>query len=602
MNITYNNERAFYGDLEEVLTKVLSVSEIRALHNSFFCEVKKEPQKKIRKAELVTAFINLKKSTEDLYLFVKTFPAATYKAYGLLVWNEFLPVDQVEKDLGFKIVRKIPAKDKWSSDTFGMKEAFPFIGLFDRNQYYGKKSLENYQVCIPPAIREWLKPYFPKPKGYDIEPLQDADVVDKDYMIFDASATIATDLSQLADFLKRSNPSRTQKGDFTKSSIRKAESLIESGDWYPEKGKNPELELMRHKMVLDFIEGFEGDLINQLTAPEIREPVLKDVFRALPEDNIMLEKWLLGHLRRTYYYQEEFKLALAFNLFALFKRLPLNAWVSMKNLQSMQFYQNIRICFFEPMKYQFKGILSDSTTHYERTHSLNQDNLRILGLDPLIKGVAFLLSAFGFVQLAYKTPYNKMHRTQKHSYLTRFDGAYAVRLTDVGAYAFGLYPAFKLKNKSRKVATLRLHPEQLHATCRNVDPVTELALKEFMEPVAPEFYKLTRTSLLKGCQSATDLKHRIADFRNRIGGIVKFPEKWEHFLASLETEESALLPANQFKVFTLANRPELQSHFIKDPYLRKHSLRVEGHHVAIEKKNVPLVRNYLRNLGYLVES
>ena len=113
MNITYSNEKAFYGDLEEVLNKLLSVSEIRALYNSFFCEVKKAPPKKIKKAEIAAAFINLKKSTEDLYLFVKTLPVATYKAYGLLVWNEFLPVDQVEEDLGFKIVRKIPAKDKW---------------------------------------------------------------------------------------------------------------------------------------------------------------------------------------------------------------------------------------------------------------------------------------------------------------------------------------------------------------------------------------------------------------------------------------------------------------------------------------------------------
>ena len=604
MNITYSNERAFYGELGEIFSIMLSVSEVRTMYNAFFHELKKEPLKKINKIYMVDALMDLAQSAEDMHLFVKTFSKTAYQAYGLLIWNEFLSVEQMQKELDFEIVQVEPARGNWNPSTFAVREEFPFIGLFDYNRYYGNKSLENYRVSMPPAIRRWLKPYFPKPKYYNIEPLQDADISDKDYMVFDASATIANDLSQLTDFLKRSNPSRTQKGELTKSNLRRAASLLESGDWYPEKSKNPELELMRCRMILDFIEGFEDNLISQLTAPEIQESVLKDVFKELQKDAIMLEKWLLGHLRHTYYYyQEDFKKSPISNLFALFKRLPLNGWVSLQNLRSMQFYQEIDICFFHSEKYEFRGTLESGPANYRSTHTLNSSNLQILGIDPLINGVAFLLSAFGFIQLAYKTPYNQTARTNKNDYLTYFDGAHAVRLTDAGAYVFGHYPTFKLKNKSRKVATLRLHPEQLHITCRNLDPITELALKEFMEPISPEFYKMTRASLLKGCQSASDLKTRIADFRNRIGGLgVEFPENWEHFLTSLATEKAVLLPENKLKIFTLANCPELQNHFTKDPYLRKLSLRVEGHHVAIEKKNLPLVRSHLRTLGYLVES
>lgn len=266
----------------------------------------------------------------------------------------------------------------------------------------------------------------------------------------------------------------------------------------------------------------------------------------------------------------------------------------------MQFYRETDIYFFNTSKYIFEGILLDSESSYERSYQLNPANLKILGSDPLIKGMAFLLSAFGLIRLAYKLPHNEKFGTYKYSYLTRFDGAHAVRLTDVGAYVFGLSPTLKLKSKSRKMATLRLHPEQLHVTCRDLDPVTELALKDFMEPIAPEFYRMTRASLLKGCQSPKDLRIRIADFRNRIG--VELPENWEQFLNSLETEKAALSPENKFKVFTLAERPDLQRHFMQDSYLRKHSLRIEGHRIAIEKGNIPLVRARLRALGYLVES
>ena len=598
MRITYKNERAFYGNLEEVLSKAISAAEIRPIYESFFYRVKKATPRKIVKTDMVEAFLDLEQS--DLQLFVDTLPKKTLEAYKLLIWDEFVSVEKVQKSLGFEIVRKEPAKNRWASNTYVTKDEFPFIGLFHSSSYYHDDKLKNFRASIPPAIRKWLKPYFPKPKGYNIQPLEDTDIVGKDYTIFDASPTIAADLGQLADFLKRSNPSRTKKGDFTKSSLRKAESLTESGDWYPEKGEKPELALMRHTMLLDFIEGFEGNLINHLTAPEIKAPVFKDIFEALKEDETMLEKWLLGHLVNGYsYYEEDFDQSAISELFALFSCLPFNAWVSLENLQSVQFYQDIDICFFDPGKYEFKGSTS-IRGNYNYKHRLDGTNFQAIGIEPLINGLAFLLSAFGFVELAYKAPHNEVYKISKYSYLTRFDGAHAVRLTDVGAYVFGLIPKLELKTKSRKMATLRLHPEQLHVTCRSLDPVTELALKEFMEPIAPEFYRMTRASLLKGCQSAKDLKHRIADFRNRIG--VELPENWNQFLASLETEKSALLPENKFEIFTLADRPDLQRHFMQDSYLRKLSLRVEGHRVAIEQKNVPLVRAYLRNLGYLVQS
>lgn len=601
MQISYNNERAFYGDLEEVLAKALSAAEIRAIYESFFYKVKKETPRKLVKADMVDAFLNLEQSEEDLQLFVDTLPKRNYQAYALLVWNQSMPVDELQKKLGFEIVRVEPPQNKWVSSTIRIKEEFPFIGLFNNRSYYYDQDLANYQANIPPAIRKWLKPYFSKPEGYNIQPLPDAEITEKEYTIFDASPTIASDLSQLADFLKRSNPSRTKKGDFTKSSLRKAESLTGSVDWYPDRGENPELALMRHTMLLDFLEGFEGSLINQLTAPEFKETLFKEIFKALMEDETMLEKWLLSHLKASYkYYEDEFKHSAILNLFTFFGQLPLNAWVTIENLQSMQFYRETDIYFFNTSKYIFEGILLDSESSYERSYQLNPANLKILGSDPLIKGMAFLLSAFGLIRLAYKLPHNEKFGTYKYSYLTRFDGAHAVRLTDVGAYVFGLSPTLKLKSKSRKMATLRLHPEQLHVTCRDLDPVTELALKDFMEPIAPEFYRMTRASLLKGCQSPKDLRIRIADFRNRIG--VELPENWEQFLNSLETEKAALSPENKFKVFTLAERPDLQRHFMQDSYLRKHSLRIEGHRIAIEKGNIPLVRARLRALGYLVES
>lgn len=604
MQINYNNERAFYGDLEEVFSRALSAAELRRLYSSFFYDVKKqtESRKKLIKSEMVKAFLELAENPEDSRLFMETLPQDVYRAYELLLWRDFMVADEAQNALVFDFILEEPTQRHWARESYSVRREYPFIALLRGPNYSysrDKSPLTNYLVSIPPALRKWLKTYFPKPEGYHIKPLPESDIDRREYAVFDASSTIASDLGQLADFLKRGAVKRTQKGDPTKASIRKAESITEAGEWYPEEDKKSELTLMRHTMLLDFIEGFEGGLMNKLTAPEIEKTVFKDLLKALRKDEEMITKWLMGHLQKRYKYSDETLRPKALSgLFSLFEQLSPEAWFSMEHLKLMRFYQEIDVLLFDPGSYHFDAALAQNNYRYCTTHSLDPTYLKPVGIDPLIDGMAFLLSAFGLVELAYTPPRNEVFRTYKNLYLTPFDGAHAVRLTDVGAYAFGHSSELTLKQSSRKVATLRLHPEQLHVTCRNIDPVTELALKEFMEAVTPEFYRMTRTSILKGCQSPKDVKQRVADFRKRIG--VELPENWQQFLAAIEAEKSALVSENDFKIFTLANRPDLQRHFTQNPILRKLTLRVEGHRIAVAKENVPLVQTHLRKLGYMV--
>ena len=606
MQINYSNEHAFYGNLKEIFTKILSAAELRSLYASFFYDVKKQtpPKKQLVKADMVQAFMSLTKNPEDSRLFLKTLPKEVYQAYELLLWQDSMEAQEANEALGFDIVQKKPAPSKWTMDSYVIRKEFPFIAIKQRHDndfYYTTEHSLTDLVCIPPAIRKWLILYFPKPEGYKIQPLLDTDITNNKYTVFDTSPSIVADLSQLVDFLKRGIVKRTQKGAFTKASIRKAESMTESGEWYSEEDKKSELSLMRHTILLDYIEGFDGSLMGKLTAPEIQGNVFKDILKALQDDEDMIEKWLLGHLKRRYkYYEDMFDAEAISRLFSIFGQLPPGAWVSLENLKTMRLYRNMDVLFFDCNMYCFEAVLAKSQHKYERTYILDLTNLKTVGIDPLIDGVAFLLSAFGFVELAFTPPINKTFNTYKNPYLTPFDGAHAVRLTDIGAYAFGLSSELTLKQSSRKVATMRLHPEQLHVTCRNIDPVTELALKDFMEAVAPEFYRMTRASMLKGCQRPKDVKHRVADFRKRIG--VELPENWQQFLASLEAEKSALIAENKFKIFTLADRPDLQQHFTQNPVLRKLTLRVEGHRIAIAQENLALVRTHLRKLGYLVET
>ena len=59
----------------------------------------------------------------------------------------------------------------------------------------------------------------------------------------------------------------------------------------------------------------------------------------------------------------------------------------------------------------------------------------------------------------------------------------------------------------------RLAAQELLATCRNADSLTELALAQFMEKLAPGRYHLAPKSLVSGCRSRADLEERIRRFR-----------------------------------------------------------------------------------------
>ena len=591
---------------------VFSADMLRSLYESFFYDTMRQPRpaKKTRKADMAEAFIKLANNPQDSRLFVDSLAPETYQAYRLLLWDDQIATDKLEEALGFAVTSSNTGtsrnRDSWQMNHYEVHPDFPFIALFlntDSYEYFSRHDLDtkDFWCRMPTAIRKWLKPHFPKPQGYEIEPLSAEDLKALNASTFNAAPTITDDLAQLADFLTRGTVTRTKKGDFNKASIRKADSLTKSGEWYPtETGKSP-LTLMRHEMLLNFIDRFGSATLKAITPPEVSATAFKRILKELKQDEDMLSKWLLGHLQHRYkYYEETFNDDAIERLFDHFKRLPINAWVSTANLKSVQYHQDIDTLFYSPERYTFLTRTITKTFTYEDKRELTPRHQQAVGIDPLIDGVAFILSAFGFVELAYQPPANDAYRTEKHPYLTRFDGALAVRLTEIGAYALGLTSKLTLKQSTRKTASLHLHPEQLHLTCSDLDSITELTLNDYMECVAPEFYRMTRATLLKGCHSPKQVRLRIATFRQRMP--VELPNNWNQFLETLINEKSALKKESGLSIFSLANRPDLQRHFTQDPLLRAHSLRVEGHRIAIDLKDLTKVRAHLRKLGYLVES
>lgn len=607
MEINYQTQKAFFGDLEEVLTRVCSVGELRRIHDHFFYLVKKAPlpNKKRRKTEMVEALLDLRKSPAELRRFVATLPPKAFALYAELIWTESVPYEQLRERLDFDFVSKtVERRGRYESTRYELHEELCFAALHGFRENYGflsfrhSEDLNDYELIMPPAVRSWLKPHFPKPEGYEIRGVPEDEFRREGLRYFDGSASIVDDLSRLADFLTRSEVKTTKTGAYTKAGIRKAVALTGAAEWYPDSKEMGELGLMRHEILLDFIAGFNASIVQELADGEPDGGSFRKVVEAIAVDENMLEKWLIGHLKaRNNYYQSEFDKEAADRLFDLFRLLPAGEWVRTANLKSAQFYREIDTCFFPPERYYVRLLRGNEPYTYEQDYEVKREYLQPVGLNPLVDGLAFVLAAFGLLELRYTEPRNPQYFSGKKPYLTRWDGVVAVRLTAIGAYVFGQSQELALKPSTRQQTRLHLRPDRLHAVGQDLDPVTKLALDEFLEPISPGFYRLTRAKLLKGCQTPKDVKRRIADLRKRLP--VDFPENWNAFFHEIEREGKTLDRDNSLSVFSLASRPDLQNHFLRDPVLRRLSLKVEGHRVAIDEKDLPAVRTHLRKLGYL---
>jgi len=230
---------------------------------------------------------------------------------------------------------------------------------------------------------------------------------------------------------------------------------------------------------------------------------------------------------------------------------------------------------------------------------LEEDDYELLSL-PLVRGVAFMLAAMGFAEIRYNLPDEVGPWLRNgRDYLTPFDGLSAIRLTPLGAYAFGKTDELEIDTSARDRVRIVLNEHRLTLTCREPDRMMELLLGDYMEKISDGCYRMTRQSLLHGCKKATDVAERIEHFKNRIPAEI--PPYWQKFFDDVVADCVALKRKPGYVVYRISDTPELRRLFLSDPVLREKSIKTSGPGVAIKKGDLPAVSRRLASLGYLME-
>jgi len=597
--------KSIHGPLDELFLTFFDAPSLRRLYTEVYLPaVSPKSSKQVpRKKDIADAL--MAQTPEQMEHFVARFPPRVREVLSILLWQNEMQLDTFEAQLGRPIAReKKQSRYSYYGCPFSLLDDYYLLVIWKQDTYgYGFRGEADPRsvcyVCLPPALREWLAPYFPKPPGYYFE---GRETLPDHPQRFSCEPHAIQDLATTADFIRRGGVKRTQNGKLSRSSLKNLAAATSGGEPYPGETSIQKLVYFRHGLLIDFVEGLPGPTLRSLADATIQpKRFLRDCLPELSKDVDWVREHLLPHLRlrHDYGWRSSESEEILDDTLRIFGEMPPGQWLTRQDLLTYCRYRNIDGVFFELSCFDVQMSDKSENTSYYTADCYRRDlgfrHLEGVVTWPLLSGLALTLSALGFLEIACGMPNNEQYRAKSKEFLSPLEGVLAFRLTDLGAYAFGKTGELDIPALKSNAIELHFHPERLHLRVENIDAITEKTLGSYMDPIGGGIYKISRESFLKGCDSTAAVAAHIEQFRRSIPA--KLPPNWKRFFDDLKAEPAVLQPERQWKIFRLPESQSIRRAFSQDPVLRKHCRKVEGWRVAIDAEQLKTVEKHLRKLG-----
>lgn len=601
MFITETDLRKFmHADLRTLYENCYKTEDLLPVYTDILLPSQERPQPagSVFRRDLVKGMMGLDESNAAAF-----FAAMNPKwraALEWLVWQGDVSLSDLEKELNFEMAAmhtEVGYRHAPDVETLTFHQPYHLILFQERyGRYWRQTAKESCRVMLPPALRTQLRKLLPKPTGYDLEPVESIPETVRRYR---CDETLADDFYIAADYIQQGHLQYTKNENIGRKSVRGVSELTMSGEFFPGEKSSNKLPLLRHELLLNILASAGQSLRDAMLANE-PDPdlILRGFLKKLFSRPDWIHEYALTHVRPLGAPSEYDKWVMP-QLRDLLKKFSESEWILATNLQSYVSYRELDFNFLPTERLQVRIDSESPSYDYSNTLAVDEQSRAELMDFPLVQSVLFLLAAIGMVEVAYEVPRQHPHwQRPSEKFLTPFDGLYAARLTPLGSYALGLTDEVTFEARARKKAELILNPARLTATCRNIDPVTEMTLLEFMEKVSPGCYRMTRKQMIKNCASESDIQLRVEQFAAFLP--VELPPLWQTFLNELADSALALHKECSYEVYQLTNTPELRRLFSEDPVLREKTLKVEGYRVAIRVADQPTVARRLKSLGFMM--
>ncbi len=543
---------------------------------------KKNPRKD-ETIELLKAVLNEPRLRSAFHAHLPDPLKAVLKA---LTWYGSRSLAALEQLAGDPIADPNPEEHRRYYNPFILRPAYGFICMLRKdNEYsfYGSYQREitkkDIEAHLPDAIRKLFKSVIPPPPEYDLLPL---DAPSPAATLRYSASSIMQELKAAAEFIEQGHVKYTKSEQLSRVCVRKFRQVIQGTEFF-DPCSNGGYELLRTQMLLGFV-SFAGcelrqSVLNATTADPLKR-MLEKISPAFLDEEILVH---VRHDRDFGSYDRRITSRLA--TFAA--SMPTGKWVSDANILSYFRFRDEMISVYAklPYKLSFRVPRNYGSDHY----GLTDNSLFTMISTPLLCGYAFLLASLGIAEIAY-SEVNPSHASP-------FTSLNAVRLTPLGEFVLGKRKTFAIEVETGPKCKILLDTNRLLASCTNLDPLTELALKQFMERISDGRYRMTHKTLLGGCASRKALEERIALFRRVIAAAP--PAIWEAFFTKTLNRIAPLQKESDLVIFKLDTDEEIRRLFSTDPVLRKHCLKVEDYRIAIRQQDIKTVVKHLEQAGCL---
>ena len=616
MSMYYEIRRLLEAPLEDVLLRLYPATTLRWLYEVSLRTLADShpdrlpvPERTMRsragqaprKPELMALLLAVLRDKEIRIRFWESLPQPVRDLLATLTWERQANLASLEQALGRSITVANPDQRRSRYEPILLSLENRLATLLESREnswgyytYQEQPGKADYLVVLPAALRHLLKEIVPAPAGFDLVPLDVMPASTSTH--YGPAPSSLTDLRLVAEFIAQGQLQYTKSERLARSSIKTLLQITMGAEFF-ENADDRDLAPLRIRLLAGGM-AFAGKKRWEqlLTQPDSAEPV-RALFQSVSLNACFLQEELLPHITNRHNEWHEHDEPSIKQLASFFGKLPPGKWVTWDNIRSYHTLREQTPSLFGPDAMGLLARVTNQVDSWRSSTHVSKHNAFELVSEPLLKGFAFLLAAFGLAEIAYDLPRHPTYRQPKKEYLTPYDGFRHLRLTPLGEFVLGQRKTYEMAAELPARTSVVLDETRLLATCREPDSLTELALGQLMETLAPGRYQMTPKSFLGGCHDRKDIEARIQQFRRSISPSP--PANWEAFFERTLARVAPLTFEPDFVVLKLGADEECRGLLASDPVLREMILKVEGMRIAVRQGDLKKLAKRLAQLGHL---
>lgn len=499
--------------------------------------------------------------------------------FNEIVWNGKVFISQKDREKYFKLENNYDLNKD-------LKEEYLFFKV-EKDNKKGEYFYLDYDLIR--VIRQFM----PKPKEYDLIPLDKIE----ECLVNNNEKELIENLSIYYDFYKQGGVVLSNSGKILKESKVNMKKYCNINEFY-ENSKDLDF-LKTETIALFFFLLKDQYLKDEYFRVSNIKGIVQDFLNgeSIQEENYHYTSLYLNYLKgvkNIWKSKEEIKRGL-FTIKKILEEIPMDKIISVDNIVKSILYRDEFIEIID-VKDAYDYIYINEA-NYERTKILNYDRYLLYVVVPFIKSVLFILGVLGVLELYYDLPSINNRLYLKNGYLSKFDGIKYIKITELGKYCLGKIEKYDFSH-IKEEGEILLDEDRLIATVIGDLPIKTMFLERVAQKIAPNKYKFTRESFLRGIKGCKELQERIDEFKTKIS--TELNSYWSDFFDDLLEKSSAIKADPEFVVLKLKNDRDLISTITKDTRFKSLMLKGEDYHVLVKSENVSQVVDLFKEYGYYV--